>query len=170
MGSDSIALRLARLLPQFTIHHFPVDLGAHQAQSIQRLQTVGPRVPVEVHLSQPLAAYYAQQSLPIPQPQTGWALIDTGASASAVDRGALQALSIQPISTVQVHTPSGQSTQFAHPVRLAFPGTGLPDWPLHSVLGTDLAGQQLLALVGRDILRHMVLVYSGVIGVVTLAI
>jgi hypothetical protein len=92
------------------------------------------------------------------------ALIDTGASATAVDGDALKALSISPIGRVEVRTPSGKEQQDLYPASLTFPGTQIPTLNFNAVLGSKLKEQGILALVGRDVLQHFLLIYNGHLG------
>ena len=45
----------------------------------------GPVLQVEISLAAALVKHLTDQGQPVPQPVAGWALIDTGATAAAVD-------------------------------------------------------------------------------------
>jgi hypothetical protein len=97
-------------------------------------------------------------------PVTGRVLFDTGATKTVVDEAALKTLGVQPVGITNVRTPSGSAQQLLYPAELEF-------LPMHSriefafVIGSPhLAAQGLLALIGRDVLRHTVLVYNGILG------
>ncbi len=49
-------------------------------------------------------------------------------------------------------------------------GKGLPDMTSLNVLGSNLKKQDICALIGRDILRHCLLVYDGTSGSIMLAV
>lgn len=74
-------------------------------------------------------------------------------------------------------TAGGAQEQMLYPGRFSFPGTNLPSIDFNSLLGADLAtqgvagarGGPLMALLGRDLLEHFVLVYNGLQGLFTLA-
>ena len=134
-----------------------------------RLQQAGPVLQVEVAIPGRLATHFSQTSTPIPPPQTGFALLDTGASITGVDVGILTALGVNPVSTVNVLTPSGQQQQSLYPCRISFPGTPIPALDLNAVTGSQLAAQGLAVLIGRDLLRHFLIVYNGVDGLWTLS-
>jgi hypothetical protein len=97
------------------------------------------------------------------------ALIDTGASASAVKTGVAAGLGLKPVGSARVHTPSSKSViclQFM--LQLVFPNGHHQDClvieaPLHS-------GQESTQfLIGRDVLRHAVFIYSGAIDSLSLS-
>jgi hypothetical protein len=97
-------------------------------------------------------------------PVTGRVLFDTGATKTVVDEAAIKQLGIQPAGVTNVSTPSGTAQQLLYPAELEF-------LPMHSrvkftfVIGSPhLAAQGLLALIGRDVMRHMVLIYNGFVG------
>jgi hypothetical protein len=78
---------------------------------------------------------------------------------------------------VTVGTAGGAQQQLLYPARFSFPGTNLPSLEFNSLLGADLTSQgipgprgaPLMALLGRDILEHFVLIYNGLQGLFTLA-
>lgn len=104
------------------------------------------------------------------------ALVDSGASSSCVDPGILASLGLTPTGSVTVHTPSTGSaphTAEQYDVSIIVPGTGSHHSPLVipavPVLSAHLALQGIDALIGRDILRDCILIYSGSLGQFTLA-
>ena len=86
-------------------------------------------------------------------------MVDTGASLTVIQTGIAQKLGLQAVGAIQVNTPSSQNvlcTQYA--VRIL-----LPKGVVASVLATEapLQGQNIQGLIGRDLLKHGVLVYLG---------
>jgi hypothetical protein len=141
------------------------------------LQTNGPILNVLVHIPTALAQLLSQGT-PIPSPQSGIALIDTGASHTCVDESSLVKLGVNPIGVATTRTAAGPANQSRYPVRLEFPGEGL-DLEFSSVTGVDLSGQAIdigaqshpiVVLVGRDVLSQCVLVYNGPGGFYSLSI
>jgi len=130
------------------------------------LRSVGPRIPVEVAVTDFLAANLTQSGRSVPQPHSGYALVDTGASVTAVDEDVLKRLGINPIRTIQLSTPNGTQTRLLYPAKLLFPGTPLPPLEFASIVGVNVKDQGYLVLIGRDILRHMLMVYGGTGGYV----
>jgi hypothetical protein len=106
------------------------------------------------------------------------AIVDTGASISAVDATVIARLGVQPVGTANVGTAGGIQTQSTYPARLSFPGTNLPSMEFNSLLGANLGGQvitgpmpgNLIVLLGRDVLEHFVFIYNGPNGMFTLAL
>lgn len=141
------------------------------------LRDDGPFLNVLVHVPSALAKLFENQNLPVPAPQAGLALIDTGASHTCVHEPALTALGLNPIGATTSRTAAGLTAQRLYPVRLEFPGEGI-DREFTSVAGVNLIGQSvvlntgekdIIVLVGRDVMQEWVLIYNGPIGVVTIA-
>jgi len=131
---------------------------------------IGPQLDVEVHVPDALASILTQQGKPIPKPVAGKALIDTGASITAVDGSIIQSLGVQPVGVATVHTPSGSAQQNQYPVKFMFPGSGLPPLIASQAIGSVLQSQGIVALIGRDSLSSVVFVYNGGAGMITLAL
>lgn len=136
------------------------------------LQAAGPMLPVAVAVHPILAQQLRGQGATPPAPVGGVGLIDTGASVSAVDSSVVSQLGIPPIGTINVGTAAGVQQQAQYPASFSFPGTGLPTINFNFVIGSNLAGQQppIVALIGRDVLRHFVMIYHGGFGQVVLSI
>jgi hypothetical protein len=116
-----------------------------------------------------VAAILTADQKAIPAPENGTALIDTGAGHTAVDIDILTKLGLTPISTIPVIGPTGAEDQGVFQVKLEFVGTGIPAFE-QLVIGSKIAGFNHAALVGRDILQHFLMVYSGPDGTWSLAI
>lgn len=137
------------------------------------LSDIGPVLQVEVHVPNRLALLLQAQGQPLPAPVTGWALLDTGASRTAVHREIAQRLGVNTVGTATGGTAGGQVTHQLYPFRLAFPAIGW-DVEFSAAAGVDLTGQvvhgqQVVALVGRDILGGCVFAYNGPGGLFTLS-
>ena len=152
-------------MPVFTkFWKHPANGNSDQVQLTER----GPVLQVEIAIPETLAKLYAEKNLPIPQPKTGFALIDTGASGTCVDAECLNSLQINPIGECPISTPSGTSVQTIHPCKISFPGTPIGTLEFNSVIATELKNQGIIALLGRDILQHFIIIYNGVEGMWTL--
>ena len=133
------------------------------------LQTEGPWVDIEVAIPTALQNYLKQKGQPIPSPVKGRGLIDTGATFSAVDESVIRSLGVNAINKAQGGTANGPAIQYIYPARFVF--TGL-NWTFEfsRATGVNLTGTGFIALIRRDVLALMNLVYNGPLGVVTLAI
>lgn len=129
----------------------------------------GPCVQVTIGLAQSIAEQLLQQGKPIPQPISGLALIDSGASSTCIDDQAAQELKLPVTNVVNVASASHSSTQQnVYPIQVQI--TGLPISFESGAIGAALAPQKLLALLGRDVLQHCTLFYNGITGQMTLSI
>jgi hypothetical protein len=142
------------------------------------LASSGLVMPVEVHVPAAIAAMLQQAQQPVPPPQTGLALVDTGASITCCNADALLALGLNPVGQITVGTANGPTPQFLYPATIRLPSTGGWQFELAAVCGSNLAGQmipttppqQLLVLIGRDLLSLMTLHWNGPGGACTLSL
>ena len=74
------------------------------------LQQRGPVVQVSVSLHESFAKALVQQGKPLPQPVTGWALLDTGASNTCIDDEAAQQLQLPVIDVGSMCSASHAKT------------------------------------------------------------
>ncbi|MCX6594388.1 MAG: aspartyl protease family protein [Acidobacteria bacterium] len=121
-----------------------------------------------------LEEYFTENGFEIPAPVTGYALIDTGATSSAVHEPILQQLSILPIDSSPTSTPSGEGRSFVYPARVSFPGLRVGELRMDRVIGSQLDwgtpdGRTIVMLLGRDLLKHFLMVYNGPGSNITLA-
>ena len=134
------------------------------------LWQVGPRLqltlsPLEEHVK---AA--TDKGETIPQPVGGFALIDTGAAVTCVDRAAADSAGLAMVD-------SGFMTSATHEAEVVpiYAGkldiAGLPNNIVtHRAYGANLTSQGLVALIGRDVLQRCVLVYNGLDGSFSLSL
>ena len=139
------------------------------------LMQAGPMLSVQVALPSALEEHLASQNQPIPPSIQGWALIDTGATRSCVDTQVISSLQVNPIGIATVGTAKGQVQQNLYPAKFNFPDANNMTIEFSSAVGVDLTGQsigeqRLVALIGRDVLSHCILIYNGPGGFFTLAL
>jgi hypothetical protein len=134
------------------------------------LQNVGPSVQVIlVPLEAQLRSIADNGGTP-PQPVSGRALIDTGASITCVDAEAARQAGL-----AMVGTGTMTSATHANEVVPVFAGR-LTIEPAsitvnsNRAFGPNLKNQGLIALIGRDLLANCVLVYNGPDGSFSLSI
>lgn len=133
------------------------------------LRSAGPIVPVVLSPLPEHVKSTAEKGQRLPDPFSGIALIDTGASATCIDRAAAEAAGL----TVTDSGPMSSATH-ANEVVPIYAGRleirGLPPCDITKAYGVNLAGQKICALIGRDLLASCVLVYNGTEGFVSLSI
>jgi hypothetical protein len=130
------------------------------------LRRRGAIFPVEISLPQTLIDYLTAQKMQVPPPVSGSALIDSGASISAIDSSVVSALQISPIGVATVLTPAGPAKQNLFPARFILSRLRID---ISAVIGVDLKPQGIIALIGRDILSRFLMIYHGPGGRVTLS-
>jgi len=149
-----------------------VDSASHQHVP-SALAAVGAILEVQVQVPRAFATLLEAQNQPIPQPVTGFALIDTGATRTCADESSMSGLGINPIGLVSMGTAGGPTQCPLFPGRLWFPSLNLGA-DFDSIVGVNLQGQlvqgqPLTVLIGRDILSRGLFIYSGSGGFFTLA-
>ena len=139
-------------MPHFTL---PLDVG-------------GPILNAAVFVSSARRAVLLQMGHPVPQAILIRALVDTGASFTAIEPSVLQKLSLTPTGTIEIATPStGQGTHTTDTFDIDFAiGAGPNDSPFVMpnlrVAAAELFSRQgIHALIGREILQRHVFIYNG---------
>jgi hypothetical protein len=112
---------------------------------------------------------------PIPEIQRIQALLDTGASISAVDPTVLAALGVSATGKADIHTPSTQGVPILSDTYDVFIGIFAGregDVPFVSdtvQVTASILGNGIQALIGTDILKKCILTYNGADECFTLA-
>jgi len=145
----------------------PILNRLHFQPNIRLLHREGPKIKVRIGLPSIMAQQLKQQGKKLPLIE-GEALVDTGASISAVDRQVFQQLAISPIGVVTVRSPTIPQQQNLYPVTFIFPELRLTAEST-GVIGSNLLNQGIVALIGRDLLTKFVFIYNGSSGSFTLA-
>ena len=149
---------------------YPDDNGrVNTAGSQDRLTQFGPIIPIAIGLAPGRLAMLLSAGLPAPAPVSGFAMIDTGASVCVIDEEALASLGITPSGTITISTPTGSAVQSTYAASLSFPGTPLPNTNFTDFVGSSLRAQGIVALIGRSVLRHFIVIYNGPGGSVSVA-
>jgi len=127
----------------------------------------GPLIDAFVGISEPKFKALTSAKQPIPPPVIVKALVDTGASHSAVDPTILKGLQLTPRRIAKTITPSTGATPhkcYTYDVSIHVPmgtATSLFSKMAWEVSGLDLKHQGFDMLLGRDILTSGILVYDG---------
>jgi predicted aspartyl protease len=127
------------------------------------LRATGPLTPVRITLSQPAEQAIRRASGNVPAPIEALALIDTGASGTVIREGIADRLGIVPVGVAQVQT-AGHSVQcYEYLVTLAFQNKVVIQ-NAKVIQAPMQSQQQVECLIGRDVLQHGVLIYTGYIN------
>jgi len=133
------------------------------------LQQNGPLFDIEIAVPSALEQFLIQRGQPIPQPIKGQALVDTGATFSAVEDNVIKRLGVNPVGRMQTGTAGGPQVQNVYPARFIFAGLGIV-FETGRATGVNLTGTGVVALIGRDVLSNTVFIYNGPMGTVTLSL
>ena len=92
----------------------------------------------------------------------GEALFDTGAAATFIDNEAAQQLGLPIVGAGQMTSASEANVRTPkYAAKLVVPRLSLN---LEEAMGANLRPHGIVALIGRDVLRHGILVYNGFDG------
>ncbi len=130
----------------------------------------GPVVQASLSLQGAFAATLVQQGQAVPNPVSGLALIDTGASTTCVDDSAALSMGLPVIDVCSMTSASHAKTQCnVYPVQIEIVGFKI-QFQSPRTIGAELKAQGLLLLIGRDLLAVPTLFYNGITGQITLSI
>ena len=134
----------------------------------------GPVIPVTIGIPTILEELCVKKNYQIPTPVTGYALIDTGASISAVHEQVLLDLGVQPLDSIPTHTPHGDGRSFVYPAKVSFPALSIHDYGMGRLMGCELKwrtkdGKEIIMLLGRDLLSQILFTYSGMASIITVS-
>ncbi len=135
----------------------------------QVLQMRGPVVQVSVTVAQKISEQLIQQSIEVPEPVSGWALIDTGASNTCIDNTIATNLHLPVIDQVKMASATHNGTlSNVYPVFMRFIGVPI-EVNAERVIGAELGNQGLIILLGRDLLQNFTMFYNGITGQITIS-
>lgn len=125
------------------------------------LQHTGPVLEVFIGPSSVLKGFLEKERKVIPQPVPVRMLIDTGASVSAIKRGIASQLGLKPHGLTKISTPSDGAFQCPlFDVDIFFPIHRMAVGNVR-IIEAVLEGQNIDGLIGRDVLKLGLLVYTG---------
>lgn len=139
------------------------------------LEALGLLLPVTLTVPVPLKRYLENQGFEPHAAKSGYALVDTGAAMSAVADRVMQELDIPPLEQRETMTPHGIGYSKTYNASASFPTLSYMDVVLEGASGSYLGeaedGQpELIMLIGRDLLRHLVIHYDGPNGRATITL
>ena len=124
-----------------------------------RLIKKGPTFRVVIKPSAPTSARLTMDKKIVPSVRV-LAMIDTGASTTAVSQNVIRRLKLNPRGAVKVYTSNkAAEIRYEFDISLYFGDTTF--LPLLRVLGANLAHQRIDCLIGRDVLQFGKLIYDG---------
>jgi predicted aspartyl protease len=140
-----------------------------QLQPAIALHQRGPVIQVSVTIEQNAGKGLTAQGRTLPPLKSGWALIDTGATNTCIDEQAARELGLPVIDVGRMTSAThAHQTCNIYPVQIVIPGTLALNSP--RTVGAALASQDLLVLIGRDVLSKCNLFYNGPAGQFTLSV
>jgi hypothetical protein len=162
---------------------FDVLSSASPADRSSDLKRFGPLILVEIGLPVAVEQEFIKLRRTVPEPRVGYAIIDTGASASAVDESIFLHLGVSPIDSIYSYSSFGEQRALVYPGKVSFPALAVQGLPMERLVGCKLIskilgeaespwraqdGTEIIMLIGRDLLAGMLIVYNGLTGTVTL--
>lgn len=96
-------------------------------------------------------------------------MIDTGATSSVVNHQVIEKLTLNPINMVKINTPSSVGVDcYQYGAAIIFPNNVAVE--TSELIEAPLQGQHIQCLIGRDILKHGVLIYNGYMQTITFSL
>ena len=131
---------------------------------VANLEQNGPTLEVVVDRARPLGSGRQPRRPRVARSVRVTALVDTGASRTAIAPAVVRALGLQPVGLVLVSTPSTTEPVVMRrfDVSLELPNGLRVIAP--AVVEAPVGGQEIQCLIGRDVLAAAVLVYDGRAG------
>src|SRR3989344_5389531 len=120
----------------------------------------GPVLEVQFLIPLELEKKYKEEGKEVPAPVIVKALIDTGASNCVVKKEIPEQLKLEPTGVIKINTPSSKEHEcYQYFMRMVIPAHSLTyQGPF---IGAPLDGQEISGLIGRDLLKHSILIYIG---------
>lgn len=134
---------------------------------VANLRQAGPTCKIRIMPSNATMEQLRKENKPIPHIDVT-ALIDTGASGTAVSKKVVDGLQLVPRGVTSIATPSSDSHQAnIYDISLHFPNRVM--FPIVQAIEASLTTQNIDCLIGRDVLQHVVLTYTGFTNTFTLS-
>jgi predicted aspartyl protease len=129
----------------------------------------GPLIQVNIGPASDLADQWRNDGREVPEPITGPALIDTGATSTCVDDGVARDLGLPVVDVAKMASASEETEQNVYPIEVDVVASDLKINSPKSIGANLRDNQDIIALIGRDVLRHTTFHYNGVTGDFTLS-
>lgn len=142
----------------------PVQIDPRQLIAMR-----GPVVSVAIKVPPEIAELLTKASKPVPPPITGFGLIDTGAVSSCIDHAAAKALGLPVVNVIKMSSATHEQVDTnVYPVSFDILGGQPISVNCPRAAGAALANQQLILLIGRDLLANAFFSYNGLTGQFTI--
>lgn len=138
-------------------------LGQDFSQVVEEMRKRGPILPVQIGIPSTLAAQMTAQGQIPPPPEEIQALVDTGASITAINVATAQRLGLPVTGSIQIGGATGVAEQPMYAALFRIPDPFV-EWDPMTVAGANLSGTPFEILVGRNVLCSMTLSYDGKSG------
>jgi predicted aspartyl protease len=130
----------------------------------------GPCAQVAIGLSDQVAQELIKRNEPVPAPTVGLALIDTGSSSSCIDEETAKGMGLPVVGVANLASASHSShAANQYPIKIDLQGVKFA-FNVPNAIGAPLKCQNLIAIIGRDVLQRCCLIYNGATGSITLSI
>jgi predicted aspartyl protease len=135
-------------------------LGQAFAQAVEEFRKRGPILPVQIGIPSSLAQQMQAQGQTPPPPEEIQALVDTGASITAINVSVAQRLGLPTTGSIQIGGATGVADQPLYAAMFRIPDPFI-EWDPMTIAGANLSGTPFDILVGRNVLCNMTLSYDG---------
>ena len=134
---------------------------------VPNLQQSGPILEMRIAVGSVIEEVLQKDDKDIPTPANTVAMIDTGATGTVIQKNIVDSLNLNPVGVTLINTPSSTNVQcYEYLIRLLFPNNVIVETV---AIAAPLQNQHIQCLIGRDVLRHGVLIYTGYINTFTLS-
>ena len=104
-----------------------------------------------------------------PRSETVYALIDTGATQSCIDHKLALDLGLPVVDVQQVAGAGGLTDHDVFMAKVSIPGLKMDQFGRFTGVALAKGGQPHRVLLGRTFLQHIIMIYDGIRGQVTIS-
>lgn len=145
--------------------------GRDLAEAAEALERHGPSLMVDIDFDQNFD--YARQAnrgaAPVSRARNVLALVDTGASISCIDEVLARELDLPVVDRKRLSGAGGAMEVDFYLAHIVVPGLDFTQWGRFAAVRLSAGAARHQALIGRNFLRQMLLIYDGPAGKVRIA-
>jgi len=138
-------------------------LGQSFSKDTEEFRSRGAILPIQIGIPSSLAAQMTAQGQTPPPPEEIMALVDTGASVTAINVATAQRLGLPVTGSITIGHAGGTSEQPVYSAMFRIPDPFI-EWDPMPISGSNLSGTPFDILLGRNVLCSMTLSYDGKAG------